>query len=442
MRSAEIERLAMNCEGVRRSTGQHPGGIIVVPDYMDIYDITPIQYPADDRSATWRTTHFDYHAFDENLLKLDILGHDDPTMIRTLQDSSGINQKEIPVDDPEVYKLFYTTESIGVTPAEIKTEVATYGVPEMGTFFVRAMLKETRPKNLAELVKISGLSHGTDVWTNNAQDLVNGTLEEFPDKVEFKQVIGCRDDIMVYLMYGGLEPALAFEIMEFVRKGLPSKIPDKWAGYVESMKAAGIPDWYIWSCGQIKYMFPKAHATAYVLMAIRIAWFKVHMPIHFYAAYFSKRASSFDIQTMVKGADAIAYKIDEITTKGFDATPKEKTLVTTLELALEMTRRGMTFKLPDLDASLASDFVISDDELSLISPFGALDGLGEAVAEAIVSEREIKEFSSVMEFKKRTKANGTIIEVLIGMEFFGNMEYGSAASLKEQVVAEGQGSLF
>jgi len=442
MRSAEIERLAMNCEGVRRSTGQHPGGIIVVPDYMDIYDITPIQYPADDRSATWRTTHFDYHSFDENLLKLDILGHDDPTMIRTLQDSSGIDQKEIPVDDVEVYKLFYSTESIGVTPADIKTEVATYGVPEMGTFFVRAMLKETRPKSFAELVKISGLSHGTDVWTNNAQDLVNGTLDEFPGKVEFKQVIGCRDDIMVYLMYGGLEPALAFEIMEFVRKGLPSKVPEKWTGYVAAMKEAGIPDWYIWSCGQIKYMFPKAHATAYVLMAVRIAWFKVHMPIHFYAAYFSKRADTFDIEVMVQGADAIAFKIDEINAKGFDAAPKEKALVTTLELALEMTRRGMTFKLPELYVSKAHDFVITEDEQSLIMPFGALDGLGAAVADKIVEERELEEFKTVMDFKRRTKTNNTILEILLGMEFFGVMEYGSTATVKEQVIAEGQGSLF
>jgi DNA polymerase-3 subunit alpha (Gram-positive type) len=441
MRGAEIERLAMNCEGVRRSTGQHPGGIIVVPNYMDIYDVTPIQYPADDTKATWKTTHFDFHSIHDNLLKLDILGHDDPTMIRTLQDSSGIDQKEIPVDDPLVYELFYSTNSLGVTPEEIKSEMGTYGVPEFGTFFVRAMLKETKPRTFAELVKISGLSHGTDVWTNNAQDLVNGAMPEF-GSVEFKQVIGCRDDIMVYLMYGGLEPALAFEIMEFVRKGLPSKIPDKWAGYVASMREAGIPEWYIWSCGQIKYMFPKAHATAYVLMAVRIAWFKVHKPIHYYAAYFSKRADTFDVQTMVEGADAIAYKIDEINAKGFDATPKEKSLVVVLELALEMTRRGMTFKLPDLHESEATDFKITADEKSLIIPFGAIDGLGINVAEKIVEEREIKEFSTVMEFKKRTKTNGTILELLMGMEFFGNMEYGSAAALKEQVIAEGQGSLF
>ena len=440
MRGAEIERIAANCEGVRRSTGQHPGGIIVVPNYMDIYDVTPIQYPADDRSATWKTTHFDFHSIHDNLLKLDILGHDDPTMIRTLQDSSGIDQKEIPVDDRQVYELFYSTNSLGVTPEEIKSEMGTYGVPEFGTFFVRAMLKETKPKTFAELVKISGLSHGTDVWTNNAQDLVNGTTEF--GKVAFNQVIGCRDDIMVYLMYGGLEPALAFEIMEFVRKGLPTKLPDKWTGYVEAMKEAGIPEWYIWSCGQIKYMFPKAHATAYVLMAVRIAWFKVHKPIHYYAAYFSKRADIFDILTMVEGADAIADKIDEINGKGFDATPKEKALVTVLELALEMTRRGMTFKRPDLHLSEATDFKITADEQSLIAPFGAIDGLGINVAEKIVEEREIKEFSTVMEFKKRTKTNGTILELLIGMEFFGTMEYGSTAALKEQVVAEGQGSLF
>jgi len=243
-------------------------------------------------------------------------------------------------------------------------------------------------------------------------------------------------------MYGGLEPALAFEIMEFVRKGLPSKVPDKWEGYVAAMKEAGIPEWYIWSCGQIKYMFPKAHATAYVLMAVRIAWFKVHKPIHYYAAYFSKRADTFDVQTMVDGADAIAYKIEEINAKGFDAAPKEKALVTTLELALEMTRRGMAFKQPDLYLSEATDFKITDDEQSLIVPFGAIDGLGINVAEKIVEERVEKEFSTVMEFKKRTKTNGTIMELLIGMEFFGTMEYGSAAALKEQVVADGQGSLF
>ena len=440
-RGAEIDRLAMSCEGVRRSTGQHPGGIIVVPNYMDIYDVTPIQYPADDRFATWKTTHFDFHSIHDNLLKLDILGHDDPTMIRTLQDSAGIDQKEIPMDDPLVYELFYSTNSLGVTPDAIKTQMGTYGVPEFGTFFVRSMLKETKPRTFAELVKISGLSHGTDVWTNNAQDLVNGAMPQF-GKIEFKQVIGCRDDIMVYLMYGGMEPALAFEIMEFVRKGLPSKIPDKWSGYEAAMREAGIPEWYIWSCGQIKYMFPKAHATAYVLMAVRIAWFKVHKPIHYYAAYFSKRADVFDVVTMVEGADAIAFKIDEISDKGFDATPKEKSLVTVLELALEMTRRQMTFKLPDLHESEATDFKITEDEQSLIIPFGAIDGLGINVAEKIVEERELKEFTTVMEFKKRTKTNGTIIELLIGLEFFGSMEYGSAAAQKTQVVAEGQGTLF
>ena len=440
MRGAEIERLAMNCEGVRRSTGQHPGGIIVVPNYMDIYDITPIQYPADDTKAAWKTTHFDYHKFEDNLLKLDILGHDDPTMIKTLQDSSGIDQREIPVDDEEVYKLFYSTESLGVTPAEIKSEMGTYGVPEFGTGFVRAMLKETKPRTFAELVKISGLSHGTDVWSNNAQDLIESKTEF--GKIEFQQVIGCRDDIMVYLTYEGMEPALAFEIMEFVRKGLPSRVPDKWEEYVAAMRKAGISEWYIWSCGQIKYMFPKAHATAYVLMAIRIAWFKVHKPIHYYAAYFSKRAAIFDIEVMTQGADAIAYKIDEINAKGFDAAPKEKALITTLELALEMTRRGMTFKLPELYVSEASDFKITEDEKSLIAPFGAIDGLGGAVADNIVAEREEKEFTSIMEFKKRTKTNGTLIEFLIGLEFFGTLEYGSTAALREQVVADGQGSLF
>ena len=440
MRSAEIERVAMSCEGVRRSTGQHPGGIIVVPNYMDIYDITPVQYPADDANATWMTTHFDFHSIHDNLLKLDILGHDDPSMLRYLEDISGVSPKEIPLDDEGVYELFNSTKSLGVTPEQIKSTTGSYGVPEFGTFFVRAMLNDTKPKTFAELVKISGLSHGTDVWTNNAADLVSGKKGQY-GKVEFKNVIGCRDDIMVYLMYGGLEPALAFEIMEFVRKGLASKVPDKWDGYAKAMREKGIPEWYIWSCGQIKYMFPKAHATAYVLMAVRIAWFKVHMPIHYYAAYFSKRADSFDIETMVKGADAIAKKIDEINAKGFDASPKEKNLITILELALEMTSRGLNFENYNLEQSQATEFKISEDGKSLIPPFSALDGLGDNVAFRIVEEREEGDFNDIMDFKRRTKASKTIIEELQLIGFFGDMPYGYA-STKVTKVPEGQISLF
>ncbi len=423
MRTAEIERLAKGCEGVRRTSGQHPGGIIVVPNYMDIYDVTPIQYPADDPTAEWRTTHFDFHSIHDNLLKLDILGHDDPTVIRYLQDISGIDPQDIPTDDPEVYKLFYSTESLGVTPEQIRSTTGSYGVPEFGTPFVRNMLEDTKPKTFAELVKISGLSHGTDVWLNNAADLVSGKFDKF-GKIEFKKVIGCRDDIMVYLMYGGLEPALAFKIMEFVRKGMASKLPDAWKEYEEDMRKHNIPEWYIWSCGQIKYMFPKAHATAYVLMAIRIAWFKVHHPIYYYCAYFSKRADVFEMETMIKGPDAIRKRLDEIEEKGFEATPKEKNLVTVLEIALEMTERGFYFQNFSIEESQAVDFKISEDKKSLIPPFTALDGLGENVARQIVAAREEAPFTTVKEVQQRGKVSKTLIEKLQLLNVFGDMDLG------------------
>jgi len=432
MRKAEIERLAKGCEGVRRTSGQHPGGIIVVPNYMDIYDITPIQYPADDPTAEWRTTHFDFHSIHDNLLKLDILGHDDPTVIRYLQDISGIDPQDIPTDDPEVYKLFSTTESLGVTPDQIRSATGSYGVPEFGTSFVRSMLEDTKPKSFAELVKISGLSHGTDVWLNNAADLVSGNNEKF-GKVEFKNVIGCRDDIMVYLMYGGLEPATAFKIMEFVRKGMASKNPEAWKEHEEEMRKHNIPEWYIWSCGQIKYMFPKAHATAYVLMAIRIAWFKVHHPIYYYCAYFSKRADAFEIETMVKGPEAIRKCLDEIEEKGFEATPKEKNLVTVLEVALEMTERGFYFQNFSIEESLAVDFKIADDKKSLIPPFTALDGLGENVAYQIVAAREEEPFKTVKEVQQRGKVSKSLIEKLQLMNVFGDMELGVDKPTKKVV---------
>ena len=248
-REAEIRRIASHCQGVKRTTGQHPGGIIVVPDYMEIYDFTPIQYPADNLESSFRTTHFDFHSIHDNLLKLDILGHDDPTMLRYLEDLTGISPQEIPLDDKRVYQLFYSTDSIGVKSDRIFSQTASYGVPEFGTPFVRRMLEETRPKTFAELVKISGLSHGTDVWTNNSQDLVNNKYPEY-GKIDFKSLIGCRDDIMVSLMYYGLEPKLAFDIMEFVRKGKASKDKEKWEEYSNLMRE-NVPEWFIWSCGQI-----------------------------------------------------------------------------------------------------------------------------------------------------------------------------------------------
>ncbi|MFC7392584.1 PolC-type DNA polymerase III [Scopulibacillus cellulosilyticus] len=398
-RGAEIDRLASGCTGVKRTTGQHPGGIIVIPDYMDVHDFTPIQYPADDKNSEWRTTHFDFHSIHDNVLKLDILGHDDPTVIRMLQDLSGIDPKTIPTDDPEVMKIFSSPESLGVTEEQIRCKTGTLGIPEFGTRFVRQMLEDTKPTTFAELVQISGLSHGTDVWLGNAQELINnGTCV-------LKDVIGCRDDIMVYLLHKGLEPSLAFKIMEFVRKG--KGLTDEW---IAEMKKHDVPDWYIDSCLKIKYMFPKAHATAYVLMAVRIAHFKVHNPILFYATYFTVRADDFDIDVMRRGSNSIRAKIDEIEGKGLDASPKEKNLLVVLEMALEMCERGFSFQSVDLYRSKATEFVVDGD--SLIPPFNALQGVGTNAAINIVNAREEGEFLSKEDLQKRAKLSKTVVEYL------------------------------
>lgn len=397
IRNAEVERLASGCTGVKRTTGQHPGGIIVIPDYMDVYDFTPIQFPADDRNSEWRTSHFDFHSIHDNVLKLDILGHDDPTVIRMLQDLSGIDPKTIPTDDPEVMKIFSSTESLGVTEEQIMCKTGTLGIPEFGTRFVRQMLEDTKPTTFSELVQISGLSHGTDVWLGNAQELIQSQT------CTLSECIGCRDDIMVYLIYQGLEPSFAFKIMESVRKG---------KGLTEEMEAEmrrnNVPEWYIDSCKKIKYMFPKAHAAAYVLMAVRIAYFKVHLPLLYYAAYFTVRAEDFDIETMTRGPEAIRAKIVEINAKGLEASNKEKSLLTVLELALEMTQRGFTFQNYDLYKSAAAEFII--DGNTLIPPFNSIPGLGTNAAVNIVKAREEGEFLSKEDLQQRGKVSKTILE--------------------------------
>ncbi len=398
-RGAEVDRLVQGCTGVKRTTGQHPGGIIVVPDYMDIYDFSPIQFPADATGSEWRTTHFDFHSIHDNLLKLDILGHDDPTVIRMLQDLSGIDPKTIPTDDPEVMKIFSGTESLGVTEEQIMCRTGTLGIPEFGTRFVRQMLEDTKPTTFSELVQISGLSHGTDVWLGNAQELIHNNI------CTLSEVIGCRDDIMVYLIYQGLEPSFAFKIMESVRKG--KGLTDEME---EEMKKQNVPDWYVDSCLKIKYMFPKAHAAAYVLMAVRIAWFKVHHPLLYYAAYFTVRADDFDIETMAKGSTPIRAKIEEINAKGLDASPKEKNLLTVLELALEMCERGYSFQKVNLYRSSADEFII--DGNSLIPPFNSIPGLGTNAAINIVKAREEGEFLSKEDLQRRGKVSKTIIEYL------------------------------
>lgn len=423
-REAEVDRLAQGAAGVKRTTGQHPGGIVVIPNYMDVYDFTPVQYPADDVTAEWQTTHFNFHDIDENVLKLDVLGHDDPTMIRKLQDLSGIDPNEIPMDDEGVMALFSGTDVLGVTPEQIGTSTGMLGIPEFGTNFVRGMVDETHPTTFAELLQLSGLSHGTDVWLGNAQDLIKTGI------ADLSTVIGCRDDIMVYLMHAGLDPKMAFTIMERVRKGLWLKISEEERnGYIEAMKANNVPEWYIESCGKIKYMFPKAHAAAYVMMALRVAYFKVHHPIYYYCAYFSIRAKAFDIKTMGAGLDAIKRKMQEIAEKrkNNEASNVEIDLYTTLEIVNEMWERGFKFGKLDLYRSDATEFIIDGD--TLIPPFVAMDGLGENVAKQLVRARQEGEFLSKTELRKRGGLSSTLVEKMDEMGILGNMPEDNQLSL-------------
>lgn len=398
-RGAEIDRLAKGATGVKRTTGQHPAGIIVVPDYMDIYDFTPIQYPADDQDAAWQTTHFDFHSIHDNILKIDILGHDDPTMIRTLQDLSGVDPTTIPMDDPGVMALFSGTDSLGVTPEQIQSKTGTLGVPEFGTRFVRGMLEQTNPKNYSQLLQISGLSHGTDVWLGNADELIkNGTAT-------IANVIGCRDNIMTDLINFGLDSETSFQVMEHVRKG--RGIPDEWQ---DKMRETDVPEWYIDSCLKIKYMFPRAHAAAYVLMALRVAYFKVYFPIIYYTAYFSVRADDFDIVAMSQGKAAVKAAMKTINDQGMDASAKDKNLLTVLEIANEMLERGFKFKMIDLEKSDAANWIIDGD--TLIAPFRAAPGLGLNVAKQIVAARNDRPFISKEDLAKRGKVSKTLIDFM------------------------------
>jgi len=422
-RVAQIERLAMGITGVKRTTGKHPGGIVVVPDYMDVFDFTPYQYPADEASSTWYTTHFDYHAIDQDLLKLDILGHDDPTMLKYLTDLSGMKIEDIPMDDKDVFSLFSSPDALGVTKEQIMCETGSLGLPETGTKFVIGMLSETRPSTFGELVKVSGLSHGTDVWANNAQELIQNNV------VPFKEVIGCRDDIMVYLMNHGIEPGSAFKIMEFVRKGKPSKDPEGWKVWEQILKEGNIAPWYIESCRRIKYMFPKAHATAYSMMCCRVAWFKVHMPIYYYASYFSVRCFDFDIETMIKGYNSIKERILELNNKGYDKTNKETNIADVLASALEMTARGFNFGEIDLYKSHYKNFIIDDDGKTLIPPFRTIDGLGDVVAKNIYDEALKSKFISIEDFSNRCKVSTTLVDKMRIMGILKDMPETSQLTL-------------
>lgn len=395
----EINRLAAGITGVKRTTGQHPGGLMILPKDNEIYEFTPIQYPADDKESGVITTHFDYHSISERLLKLDLLGHDDPTVIKMLEEETGVNAKKIPLDDKETMKIFSSVEPLGVTPEDIGTTVGTLGVPEFGTKFVRQMLEETRPSTFSELVRISGLSHGTDVWLNNAQDLIRNKI------ATLKEVIATRDDIMIHLLEKGIEPKTAFNIMERVRKG-KGLTPE----YEEILKKNNVEPWFIESCKKIKYMFPKAHAVAYVIMAFRIAYFKVHYPEAFYATYFSVRADDFDAELVLQGPKKIKEIIEEINKKEKAATPKEKNLLTILEVANEMYMRGIQFVPIDLYKSHYKKFIITKD--GILPPLNALPGLGLAAAQSIYNERQKGKFTSIEDLRMRTKVTKNVIEIL------------------------------
>lgn len=422
VRTAEIERLAIGCTGVKRTTGQHPGGIVVIPDYKDVADFTPVQFPAEDATAEWRTTHFDYHSIDQCLLKLDILGHSDPTQLRLIQNQSGTDILKVPLDDKATMSIFTSTDALGVTKEQIMCNTGTLGIPEFGTPFTIKLVEDTKPTSFAELIKISGLSHGTDVWLGNAQELIANNI------VPFKETIGCRDDIMVYLMYHGVKPIKAFKIMEFVRKGKASKDPETWAEHVKTMQEAEIPEWFIGSCQKIKYMFPKAHAAAYVISAFRIAWYKVHMPVYFYASWYSSKATDVDVENMIKGYQSIKARIEDIQSKGYEATNKENGQAESLKLALEASARGIKFLNVDLYNSDATVWTVKSDT-EIYPPFNAIDGLGDTVAKNIVAEREKGPFISIEDVQKRAKVSGTLIDKMKEMGILKELPESNQLSL-------------
>ncbi len=408
MNRAEIQRLSVGCTGIKRTTGQHPGGIIVVPKGREIYEFTPVQHPADDPNSDIITTHFDYHSIDGNLLKLDILGHDDPTVIRMLQDLTGIAPTEIPLDDKETMSIFNSTNALGVTPEQIHSEVGTYGIPEYGTKFARGMLLDTKPTTFDELIRLSGLSHGTDVWLGNAQSLIEQGI------VTLQEAICCRDDIMIYLIKKGLPPDKSFKIMESVRKGKVAKGKEpKWKDeYIPLMKEHDVPDWYIKSCEKIKYMFPKAHAAAYVTNAFRIAWFKVHIPLAYYAAYYSIRAKAFDASCMIFGKEKAKNKMKEIEMKNQkkEATKAELDMYDDLEIVLEMYERGLEFLPVDLYESEATKFKIQDNKLR--PPLNSIPGFGTVAAQGIVEARKDGKFMSIDDLKIRAKIGASGADLL------------------------------
>lgn len=417
-------RLALGCEGVKRTTGQHPGGIIVIPHDMDVHDFSPVQYPANNPNSEWKTTHFEFADIHDNVLKLDILGHVDPTAMKLLERISGINIREIPMNDPKVMALFNSLDTLNIDSRHYSEKTGAVGLPEFGTSFVRGILELTKPTTFSDLVRISGLSHGTDVWLNNAKDLIE-------QGQTLNQVIGCRDDIMTVLIHKGLKPKDAFDIMESVRKG--RGLTDKW---IQIMKENNVPDWYIDSCLKIKYMFPKAHAVAYVIMAIRVAWFKVYHPEYYYVSFFTLRSDAYDIETMINGKESIEQRLNSIQNRlnnyetQNQVSKKEKDILITLEVALEMHLRGYRFANISLQQSLATEFLVDpNDHKVLIPPFATVDGLGANVAKSIVEARNELPFISKEDIIKRTQLSNTLLAKLENMHVLDGLQDENQLSL-------------
>ncbi len=416
-RRCEIERIAAGCVGVRRSTGQHPGGIVVMPKGENIYSFTPIQHPANDMTTNTVTTHFDYHSIDQNLLKLDILGHDDPTMIRRLEDLIGIDARNIPLDDPKVMSLFKDTSALGIPPEDIDgCRLGALGIPEFGTDFAMQMLIDAQPKCFADLVRIAGLAHGTDVWLGNAQDLI------LSGKATLQTAICTRDDIMLYLISMGMDKSLSFNIMEKVRKG-KGLTPE----YEQAMRDANVPDWYIDSCKKIKYMFPKAHAAAYVMMAWRIAYCKVYHPLEYYAAFFGIRATGFNYELMCRGRDNLEMHLKLYKQNGDNLTDKEKVTLRDMRIVQEMYARGYEFMPLDIYRAHATHFQVIDGKI--MPSLNSIEGMGEKAAEAVMEEAKKGRFLSREDFCQRTKVSKTLADTMAELGLLGDIPMTNQISL-------------